>query len=103
MELGSDCEMEYLNPEDKKVTSLFRGLKNLLLIYDKLEDGAELVYEEEFDVPEETIQEWVTPKERLVVFAPRPKGIDKPNNACKEIQEEAIAMLERMGVSRDDL
>jgi hypothetical protein len=46
----------------------FRGLRDLYLIYDKLEDGAELIYEEYQEITEEEIAAIVTPKEKLAAF-----------------------------------
>jgi hypothetical protein len=52
--------------DEVKVT--FRGLRDLYLIYDKLEDGAELIYTEFEEIAEEEIAAMVTPKEKLAAF-----------------------------------
>ena len=46
----------------------FRGLGGLNVIHDKLEHGAELMYSEEVDVPEEEIRGQIQPKSDLPVF-----------------------------------
>jgi hypothetical protein len=44
--LGSEHETTYLNKDNKEVRIRFRGLRNLNVIYDDLEHGADLLYEE---------------------------------------------------------
>ena len=47
---------------------LFRGLRELNVIHEPLEDGAEIMYTEDIGVPEERLREWGRPRERLGVF-----------------------------------
>jgi hypothetical protein len=42
---GAENESTYTNSEGKLVTVRFRGLRNLYVISDDLEDGAELLYQ----------------------------------------------------------
>ena len=62
---GSLYDDTYANSNDVLVTVRFRGLRDLILIYEKLEDGAELSYTEYDDLNEEKIAAMVTPKEKL--------------------------------------
>ena len=68
--LGRRGEHEYENTDGRRVRVVFRGLRELNVIHEELEDGAELMYSEEVGVPEEQLREWDRPKERLGVFAP---------------------------------
>ena len=68
MELGRAGEQSYENPDGKRVTFRFRGLRDLNVIHGGLEHGAELIYSEDVDVDESDICKWVTPKEDLGIF-----------------------------------
>src|SRR6516162_6964705 len=57
LELGKSQEMEYLNTDGKVVKVKFRGLRELNVIHDELEHGAELFYHQEVEVPEKAIRE----------------------------------------------
>jgi hypothetical protein len=70
VELGASSEQSYENPDGKRVEFRFRGLRELSVIYDELEHGAELTYSEDVGWDESTIQEWVTPRAQLAVFRP---------------------------------
>jgi hypothetical protein len=69
-ELGAAGEMSYENPDGRRVTFRFRGLRDLNAIHDELEHGAELIYGEEIGMDETDLQKWVSPKEELGVFQP---------------------------------
>jgi hypothetical protein len=66
--VGMEHAMSYLNPHGRQVHIQFVGLSRLNAIYDRLEDGAELIYEEYVNVPDEKVQEWVVPKHLLSLF-----------------------------------
>jgi hypothetical protein len=78
---------------------VFRGLRNLNVIHDALEDGAELIYSESIAVSEEQLRGWVTPKEQLGVFAPIASKQDGPNY----MPESVMRMLEDAGFNRKDI
>ena len=63
--LGKLCESSWTNTDGEKVVSRFRGLRDLLLIYEKLEDGAEIMWEEQEEISEEEIQEMIKPRALL--------------------------------------
>jgi hypothetical protein len=87
LELGSDAETTYENPDGKLVTITFRGLRDLWPIIDKLEHGAELTYDEEIGYKEEQITKLIRSKEQLAVFRPieRTSG---PNYMPKHILDD---------------
>lgn len=72
MALGRASEHGYENMEGKWVDVVFRGLCQLLVIHEPLEDGAELMYSSHEDVTEARFRAWIVPREELEVFAPRP-------------------------------
>jgi hypothetical protein len=78
-ELGRAQEQEYVNTDGEVVRVTFRGLRDLDVIDDDLEDGGELFYEESQGVAEDDLRKWVTAKEALSVFAPRRGPAGGPN------------------------
>ena len=90
MELGNESNSTYHNPDGKQVTIAFRGLSRLNVIYDELEHGAELFYDELIDLPETKIAALLTDKQNLSVFKPF-RTLDRsntPNYMPKEIWDE---------------
>ena len=72
----------------------FRGISKLDVIYDPLEDGAELYFEEQLEVAESEIPLMIPPKEKLAVFTPPRPGEDRdPDYRSKAVVEEAVRML----------
>ncbi len=93
LEIGKESEMTYENTEGRQVVSYFRGLQDLQVIWDKLEHGAELSYEEEVGMPAKKIKRIVRAKEELGVFLPS-EPPDHPNyipNTTSEEFERAMA------------
>jgi hypothetical protein len=97
--LGSGAEREYANTDCKRVRVVFRGLRELNVIHDTLEDGAELAYSEKVGVPEEELRRWITSKEQLGIFAPIEPKTGGPNY----LPESVMQMLEAEGFSREDV
>lgn len=67
-QFGRDGETEYHNTGQKRVRVKYRGLQDLFLIYDELEDGAELLYEERSGLTEDEIKALLKEKATLAVF-----------------------------------
>jgi hypothetical protein len=99
MALGRDREYTYANTDGKQVRMVFRGLRELNVIHDALEDGAEMTYSESVGVPEEQLRGWVTPKEQLGVFAAIEPRAGGPNYMPGSI----MRLLEAEGFSREDV
>ncbi|MEP7293014.1 MAG: DUF4288 domain-containing protein [Chloroflexota bacterium] len=76
LEEGNSHNSTYLNTDGKRVSSVFRGLRNLYVIIDKLEHGSELIYEEKDDLNEEQVQKLLRSKSELSVFTPRDTSND---------------------------
>lgn len=94
LELGRESELQYDNPEGKQVRIGFRGLSELCVVYDELEQGAELSYQENVGVSEEQIESWIRPKEDLAVF--REDGpADAPDYSSGDIVREAEELIRK--------
>jgi hypothetical protein len=87
LELGKQSEMTYENPDGKSVVCAFRGIRDMNVIHDEIEHGAELNYEEKVGVTKDEIERMLTPRERLTIFRPDDNS-PKPNNIAKDIAEE---------------
>ncbi len=87
IELGTAGDRSDENIDGKRVTVRFRGLRDLNVIHDELEHGAELIYGEHLDMDEPAIQQWVTAKEELGVFSPIGPSTG-PDYRSRDIVEE---------------
>jgi hypothetical protein len=101
IDLGKSGEMQYANTDGRQVTVRFRGLRNLNVIHEELEDGAELTYEEEVGVPEAVLASWLTEKKDLGVFAPIPDKDDIPNYMSARVMDMIEARLSAEDGSAD--
>jgi hypothetical protein len=97
--LGQSSEQVYANPDGLEVRVTFRGLRDLNVIHDDLEDGAELAYEESTGVPEDQLSTWLRAKEQLSVFSERHAKHDLPNYMPGSVMKS----LEGAGFSREDI
>ena len=87
LELGKQLEMSYENPDGKLVVCAFRGIRDMNVIHDELEHGAELNYEEKVGVLNDEIERMLTPKDQLTIFRPDDNS-PKPKYIAKDIAEE---------------
>jgi hypothetical protein len=97
MEDGVAGGNEFVNTDGKNVMTTFVGLRNVLLVHDELEDGAELYYEEHIVTDPLFAQGLVRPRESLSVFRGDSFQWDpsRPNYASAEILTEALQLIER--------
>jgi hypothetical protein len=93
LRMGGEHETTYLNADKKEVRGRFRGLRNLTVVYDALEDGAELLYEERVGLSQQELAALVNPVEALAIFKPieRSQG---PDYGSEEIRREAKRLSE---------
>ena len=99
IELGKQRELSYYNTEGKKVTTIFRGIRDLNLVYDTLEHGAELMYYEQVGVSTEQIRRMVSPKTQLEVFRalnPRPFPNTMPSEIDSAIERQTGRSIEQL-------
>lgn len=75
--LGKESELIYNNTDGEKVTVIFRGLRNLHVIYDEFEHGSEILYEKYEGISDEALAKMIRPKEQLNIFAPREVSDDE--------------------------
>jgi hypothetical protein len=83
-------------------------LRDLNVIHDELEHGAELMFEERINISEGAVQDMITTKSQLNLFRPdKQRDPSKPNYGCKEIMEEALRMINdsavQHGVGADEI
>jgi hypothetical protein len=86
--IGRSENTSYVNEQGKRVTIRFRGLRNLDVIYDPLEDGCEIMYTEKLGVTQNGIRKLVRPKRQMEVFLPVRKRPGRPNFSSKRIMDE---------------
>lgn len=94
LSIGRESEISYDNPKGKRVQFAFRGLTELNVIHDALNDGAEILYEERISIPERLIQEWLKPKAQLTVFRDITPS-QAPDYSSGEIVNDVIDMVGR--------
>jgi hypothetical protein len=100
VELGTESETAYENPEGKRVAITYRGLRDLNVIHGELEHGTELIYGEEIDMDDSAIQQYISPKEELGVFAPR-KASRGPNYISKDVLDELHEKFPDLNLDED--
>jgi hypothetical protein len=76
LKFGEERNTEYPNTDGVLVTVSFRGLRDLYEIYEELEDGAEIIYDEYEDISSDDIDARARKKEDLAVFQPRGSNKD---------------------------
>jgi hypothetical protein len=81
---GKNAEVSYDNPAGKAVQVTFEGLSNLDLIYEELEDGAEIGFHYKTSVPEEQLRNMVKPRDSLGAFLPPMRG-EGPDYSSREV------------------
>lgn len=99
--LGRNAEQLYENSDGKEVRVIFRGLRELNVIHEPLEHGAELTYEEHVSVPERDLAKWVSPKKSLAIFRERQSGFvtGEPNLMPAPVMK----MMLEAGFDREDI
>jgi hypothetical protein len=90
--LGKAAEITYLNPKGRKVSIEFLGLRDLNVVHDRLEHGAELLYREYVGLTAAAAQKLVTRRTKLSVFRSleRPAG---PDYSSAEVVEAALTLV----------
>ena len=99
--LGLSSEVQYENPTGKTVRISFRGIRRLDVIHDPLEHGAELLYEEQVQVPENDIRKLIPPKESLAAFRPITLS-SGPDYSSREVLDEAAQTIRHSKRKRTD-
>jgi hypothetical protein len=90
--LGKAAETTYLNPRGRKVSIEFLGLRDLNVVYDRLEHGAELLYREYVGLTAAAARNLVTRRTKLSIFRPleRPSGPDYSNAEVVEAAQNLV-------------
>jgi hypothetical protein len=76
--LGKGGETAYVNPRGRRVEIAFLGLRDLNVVHEPLEDGAEILFEEHVGLDRRAIRRLVRERDELAVFRPirRSRGPD---------------------------
>lgn len=82
--LGSESETTYVNPAGQQVSIEFLGLADLSVIYEPLEDGAELAYTRYIVGSRQESEQFVRNRNNLTVFAQVPPA-DGPDYSSKDV------------------
>jgi hypothetical protein len=69
--LGRAGEVRFKNPAGQLVSIKFLGLRDLHVLHDPLEHGAELLFEEHVGMSDAAVRALVRPRRLLSVFLPR--------------------------------
>ena len=78
MKIGHEREVSFTNTDDQVVDVKYHGLKDLNVILDPLENGAEIAFEVIPDIESDEIAKQVSRKEDLGVF--KPTIFDRPGS-----------------------
>jgi|SRR4051794_36582348 hypothetical protein len=91
--LGKRRTMSYKNESGRTVQMRFRGLRDLDVIYDPLENGCEIMFIEKLGMTEKGIKKLLRPKKDLEVFQPIRGRQGRPDYSSKEIMDEVRRQL----------
>ena len=89
IKLGKESEQMYENTDGRQVRVVFRGLRDLNVVPDALEHGAELAFSEEIGVPESELAASLRGKKELAIFLPRQRLQARPNYMPGSVMEAA--------------
>ncbi len=92
---GKDMEDTYEDSEGQRLSVTFRGLSDLNIIQDELEDGAEIAYEELEDISEHELQEMLTEKQELGVFQTEEQDMLDHHYEPQDVLDEAMRIIRR--------
>jgi hypothetical protein len=97
--LGKAAETTYLNPQGRKVSVEFLGLRELNVVHDRLEHGAELLYHEYVGLTATAARKLVTTRKDLAVFRPLEPS-SGPDYSSAEVLEAALKLIDAGKVRR---
>ena len=92
MALGRDTDDDYANSIGRPVRARFLGLRNLVEIYEPLEDGAEISFTERVGVSDLEARRLVSPRAELAVFRPHLPAAT-PDYASGQLMSEVNDIL----------
>jgi len=88
IEMGKRANSSYINELGNRVTNRFRGLRELDVIHEPLEDGCEIMYTEKLGMTERGLRKLVRAKRQLEVFLPVRARPGRPNFSSKRIMDK---------------
>lgn len=88
---GRECNRSYRNAAGQRVRIRFLGLRDLAVVHDDLEDGAELSYSSQTVLSEHAARALVQPKRKLGVFTPRRAGkVDYMSAGIRQMLDDEL-------------
>lgn len=94
MHLGHEREDDYDNPAGNTVSVKFLGVKDLSLVVDELDHGAELYFTEHLGLTEDQQKGLVRAKASLGAFSPV-RSSDRPDYSCGPEFGDAVTLIRR--------
>jgi catechol 2,3-dioxygenase-like lactoylglutathione lyase family enzyme len=92
MALGRDEEHEYRNPSGRRVRVRFLGLRELVEVFEPLEDGAELTFQERIGLSDLEARRLVTRRDELAVFRADVPSV-APDYSAREVMADVDDVL----------
>ena len=102
VELGKRGNARYKNPAGKTVTIRFLGLRDLDVIYDPLEHGCEIMFQEHLGMTPARLRALVRKKEDIEAFLPIRGRPGRPDYSSKQIMDEVAGMTGRGGGAKSN-
>ncbi|MDO9016292.1 MAG: GNAT family N-acetyltransferase [Deltaproteobacteria bacterium] len=93
--IGREGELCYLNPAGQEVRTDFLGLRQLSVIHDALEDGAELAYALHSDLSRDEAEALTRERSDLSVFRPIERA-SGPDYSCGEVLADVRQRVQQM-------
>lgn len=98
--LGKASNADYENHAGERVRVRFLGLRELVRVHDRLEDGAEVMFTEDVGVTKDAARAMVRRRNALSVFRPATFDPARPDYSCREIVKEARRLVSRKSKAR---
>jgi len=95
MQLGKVSNNRWKNPKGEDVTHRFLGLRNLDVIYDPLEHGGEIMYNERLGMSRTALRKFVRKRNELEAFLPVGSTKGRPDFSSKEIMDMVAIRLKK--------
>jgi hypothetical protein len=91
--IGHENETCYHNRKNQSVEIQFRGIAKLDVIYEPLEDGSELAFDELVGVSSDDIRRMIPLRDQLDVFTPPAPGTERnPDYGSQDVMDQALKM-----------
>jgi hypothetical protein len=100
--VGELCNQTYKNIKGQTVSRVFRGLRDLNVIHDPLEHGAEIMWHRRERLTPKGVEKLLTDKNELGVFS-KITPLSGMNTMSESIANELKGRLSKRGESQTDM